>query len=90
MPARRYAKPATILRWVNDKPEFREQYRESCKFWAEGIIDEMIDIADDASQDWKQVGNRRVLDKAVIRRDRIRLETRKWALSRMQLKKHHP
>lgn len=79
---------ATILRWINDKPKFREQYQEACQFRAECIMDEMIDIADDASRDWKQVGNRRVLDKAVIRRDRIRLETRKWALPRMQLKKH--
>ena len=23
---------ATILRWANDKPEFREQYQEACQF----------------------------------------------------------
>lgn len=80
---------ATVLRWANDKPEFRKQYQEAHQFRAECIADEMIDIADDVSRDWKQVGNRRVLDQDVIRRARIRIEARKWALSRMQLKKNH-
>lgn len=79
---------ATILRWANDKPEFQKRYQLACQIRAEGLADDMIDIADDASRDWKQVGNRRVLNKDVIRRDRLRIKTRKWMVNRMQLKKH--
>ncbi len=70
---------ATIFRWINQFPAFCEAYTRAKKSQIEAYIDQVIDIADDASQDWvvnengTTVGNHEHINRA-----RLRIDTRKW------------
>ena len=57
------------------------------------MFEEMFDIADDSSNDYmaKQYGDGvevQVLNSENIQRSRLRIDTRKWALSKMNPKKY--
>ena len=64
-----------IFRWLldKDKKEFREQYEEARNVQAETMFEELIEIADAKKKD--------------VMRDRLRVDTRKWYLSKVLPKK---
>lgn len=85
---------STVLRWIARHAEFRDQYARAKEEGAEAIAEEMFDIADDGSNDWMEK-----LDKdgeAIgwqingehVQRSRLRIETRKWYLSKILPKKY--
>jgi hypothetical protein len=85
---------STVHRWLQDDVgEFREQYALACaqrrQFWEEDILD----IADDSSNDWIERRNEktgaieRVVDHENIQRSRLRVDARKWLLSKLEPKK---
>ncbi len=65
------------------------------EFQAEAFAEELIDIADDGSNDWMQVFSKQEPGKAIgwiengeaLRRSTLRVETRKWVMSRLLAKK---
>jgi hypothetical protein len=86
MPAR-----STVHLWIATNPSFSDQYARACEIRAEELFDEMFDIADDAQNDWMA---RHGEDDAGwqingdnIQRARLRIDTRKWALARMNSKR---
>ena len=55
--------------------------------------DHIIEIADDSSQDWRDVVGKdgeihRVMDKEVVQRSRVRIDTRKWLMAKALPKKY--
>ena len=58
----------------------------------ESIWDEILEIADDASQDYKLVvkgGERRwVFDQEHLQRAKLRIDSRKWMLAKLSPKKY--
>lgn len=85
---------STVLRWIARHDEFRDQYARAKQEGAEAIAEEMFDIADDGSNDWMEK-----LDKdgeAIgwqingehVQRSRLRIETRKWYLSKILPRKY--
>lgn len=62
---------STVMRWLNepDKQSFKDQYAEARIAQAGHLFDELKEIADDASGD--------------VNRDRLRVDTRKWYLSKL-------
>jgi len=86
MPSKR-----TILKWLADPANsaFRERYYNARRVQAELRVDEIFDIADDSSRDYKPVydenGNiiRYDPDNEHIQRSRVRVDTRKWYASKM-------
>lgn len=80
---------ATVMRWVFLHPEFREHYRLAREMQAEGMADEMQDIADNGSNDWMEkhdadgnfTGWRE--NGEAMRRSQLRIETRKWIAARL-------
>jgi len=86
MPAR------SIIRWLEERDDFRELYASACQRRAWGIADEILDIADNASEDWRQVHGPNgttyyVINHDRIARDKLRCDSRKWLLARMMPKK---
>jgi hypothetical protein len=81
----------TIIRWlVHPKlTTFREMYYYARRVQAEMLIDEIIEIADDGSNDWKEVfdlkGRSRGFkpDNEAIQRSRVRIDTRKWLAAKL-------
>lgn len=66
---------STIYLWLAENPSFSDQYARAREIQADHIFDEMFDIAD---RD----------DAEGVSRDRLRIDTRKWALARMMPKKY--
>ncbi len=85
---------STVLRWIGRHPEFRDQYAQSKAEGAEAIAEEMFEIADDGSNDWMEqldsegqaLGYR--LNGEHVQRSRLRIDTRKWYLSKILPKKY--
>lgn len=82
----------TFYKWIRLEPAFAEQYACACADRADGLFDEIFDIADDASNDWMEQNKE---DNAgwrengeSVRRSAIRIDARKWALARMAPKKY--
>lgn len=84
---------STIFRWLLDKKhkEFWEQYEKARNVQAEMMFEELLEIADDASNDWmeRQLADKviEVVDTEHIQRSRLRVDTRKWYLSKVVPKK---
>lgn len=82
----------TVLKWARDLPEFTDQYARAredlLEFWAEDILD----ISDESSGDYVQVteGEETVtrVDHEYISRSKLRVDSRKWLLSKLAAKKY--
>lgn len=68
---------ATVFRWLAQHEEFRDQYAKATETRADAIFEEMFDIADEVAEEAAAVG-----------KARLRIDTRKWALARMNPKKY--
>ncbi len=68
---------ATVFRWLAQHEEFRDQYAKATETRADAIFEEMFDIADSVAEEAAAVG-----------KARLRIDTRKWALARMNPKKY--
>lgn len=86
---------STICRWLLDetKKEFWEQYEKARNIQAELMFEELLEIADDGTNDWmeremKDGGSYTVLNSEAIGRSRLRVDTRKWYLSKIVPKKY--
>lgn len=82
---------STVLRWLVDdsKAGFQKQYARAREAQAEALFEEIFSIADDGTND-KYVddqGNVKV-DHDVIARSRLRVDTRRWAMSKMAPKRY--
>ncbi|WP_312265093.1 terminase small subunit-like protein [Mixta calida] len=68
---------STVFRWLAQHEEFRDQYAKATETRADAIFEEMFDIADNVAEEAAAVG-----------KARLRIDTRKWALARMNPKKY--
>ena len=74
----------TIRRWCLKYPQFRTQYAQAKALQVETLIDEIIDIADDASQDINITEKgKEICNSEFIARSRLRIDTRKWLASKL-------
>ncbi len=85
---------STIYRWLldEDKQEFWEQYEKARNIQAELMFEELLEIADDGRNDIYTRENNDgstydVTNTDVISRSRLRVDTRKWYLSKVLPKK---
>lgn len=83
---------STVLRWLARYPEFRDQYAQAREAQADHFADEILEIADDASNDWmvrKQGEDEvEVTNHEHISRSKLRVDARKWLMSKMAPKKY--
>src|SRR5215204_374175 len=61
--------------------------RSTCR-GPEAMFEEMLAIADDASKDVVMVDGKPRVDNEIAARSRLRVDTRKWALSKLAPKKY--
>jgi len=84
---------ATVFRWLAKNDEFRDQYARAREVQAELYADEIIEISDDGSNDWMERQNAdgssyTVADHEHISRSKLRVDSRKWLLSKILPKKY--
>lgn len=85
--------PSTIFLWLSKHAEFSEQYARAKESQADYMADEILEIADDGTNDWyeRQLRDGKtetVVDSEHINRSRLRVDTRKWLMSKMMPKKY--
>jgi len=79
----------TFYKWINEDSGKLVQYVCACEKRADSIFEDMIDIADSQEGDIiKLEDGREVTNHDVIQRAKLRVDTRKWILSKMQPKKY--
>lgn len=84
-----YPSWVTFNEWLSEDNELAKQYARTCELRAEMIFDEMITIADDQEEDIIiGEGGKEYVNHNVINRARLRVDTRKWILSKMNPKKY--
>jgi hypothetical protein len=83
---------ATVFNWLRAHPEFLEQYTRAKEDAADAFAEEMLDIADEASNDWMEVHDKDNpgyrLNGEHINRSRLRVDTRKWIAAKLKPKKY--
>lgn len=85
---------ATVFRWLAKHEEFATIYARACEVRAEVLADEILDIADDGSNDWierknadgENIGYRE--NGEAIRRSQLRVASRQWVAEKMLPKKY--
>ena len=88
MPAR-----SSIFLWLRRDKEFADQYRLAKRMLAEDLLLEILEIADDGSNDWVERRDndgqiRRVVNLDNIRRAKLRIAARKLHLARLMPKRY--
>lgn len=83
----------TVNLWRFKYPEFSTQYAQAKLFQADLLAEEMLDIADDGSNDWMQtwgedgdVGWK--VNGEHVQRSRLRIDTRKFLASKLLPKQY--
>lgn len=86
-------KVATVLCWLceghrNYIESFAKMYARAKEMQAELLADEILQIADDGSNDtYEDEDGRKKTDYDVIARSRLRVDSRKWIASKLKPKK---
>jgi hypothetical protein len=83
----------SVMRWLAAHKSFSDQYARARLEQAEGFADEILEIADDSRNDWieREFGRGNVVevpDREVTDRSKLRVDARKWLMSKMLPKKY--
>lgn len=79
----------TLWNWLAADEEFLQQYTRAKEVGCDRLFDEILAIADDRTADIVTDDNGRVItDHEVINRSRLRVDARKWYLSKLAPKKY--
>lgn len=84
---------STFFIWIDEDEIKSKQYARAMSMRSDRMFEEMLDIADDATNDWMEkiaddgkVGY--VLNGEHVQRSKLRIDTRKWHLSKLNPKKY--
>lgn len=84
---------STFFKWLREHPEFSKQYAQAKEEAADMMTEDILDIADDGSNDYVEVVQKNgevktVLNKEHVMRSRLRVDSRKWLASKLKPKKY--
>lgn len=78
-----------FYKWIDGDKMLLERYLGARAQRADGIFEDLFDIADDQENDvYEDKDGKEQTNHNVINRARIRIDTRKWILARMDSKKY--
>lgn len=79
-----------VFKWLAKDAALVEQYARAREAQADTLFDEMLDIADNARNDWMASGGEDdagyTLNGEHIQRSKLRIDTRKWMAGKMRPK----
>lgn len=83
---------ATIYSWIRKDEEFLKLYEQAKEDQADAMAEEMLDIADDGTNDWVEKCDPNNPGYAYngehVQRSRLRVDTRKWIAAKLKPKKY--
>lgn len=82
-----------VFKWLAEYPEFQDQYAKAKRQGIEALAEELIDIADDGTNDYMEITDKEgalayKINGEAVARSRLRIDTRKWVLSKLLPKKY--
>jgi hypothetical protein len=82
---------STVCLWLTLNDQFAEQYARARDAQADTLADEILDIADDGSNDW--MGDKDEKDGTqyngdAVQRSKLRVDARKWIAAKLKPKKY--
>ena len=87
-----YPAVPTVVDWTNQDPAFSDLYARARSKGLDAIAEEIIEISDDGTNDFMDrqsaSGIQRCLDAENVNRSRLRVDARKWLLSKMRPDKY--
>ena len=83
----------TLFRWLREIEAFQQQYTRAKEESADALFEDLLDIADDSTNDYMMKKSKsgeeyESVNPESIARSRLRVDTRKWALSKLKPKKY--
>ena len=84
----------TLFNWLREHKEFLKQYETAKEECADMYAEEIIEIADDSSNDYIDVADENGVTGATklntehVQRSRLRVDARKWVASKLKPKKY--
>jgi hypothetical protein len=84
----------TVFRWLGKHDEFRLQYARACEARSDAHAEDIIDIADDGTNDWIEVRDKDGVpvgyreNGEALRRSALRVDARKWLMAKMRPKRY--
>ena len=79
----------TFYIWIQGNDLKSKQYAYACEKRADAVFEEIIEIADNSGNDKIDLGDGiEGVNHEAIQRDRLRVDARKWAVSKMNPKKY--
>jgi hypothetical protein len=83
---------ATIFNWFRAFPDFLDQYTRAKEESADALADDILEISDDARNDWMEKHGKEdagwIANGEHVQRSRLRVEARKWIASKLKPKKY--
>lgn len=80
--------PRTIYRWLSANETFRQNYAKAQIDRATVFAEEILEISDDSSDDILVDGDRISPNSVSVSRDKLKVDTRKWLMSRLDPKRY--
>lgn len=78
--------------WLAADADLQQRYARACESRAVKLAEELLDIADDGTNDWMLANSPNnpgwVTNGEALQRSRLRADTRKWLLAKLQPKKY--
>ena len=80
----------TFYDWIESDEKKLNQYARATTIRADLLFEEIIEISDDSSRDLKinEKTGEGVIDSEFVQRSRLRVDARKWIVSKMNPKKY--
>lgn len=85
---------SSVFKWLREIPQFSQQYAKAKEESADALVEDMLDIADDGTNDWMEKHDKDgenigwQLNGEHIQRSKLRVDVRKWAASKLKAKKY--
>lgn len=76
----------TVRKRLIDDVDFQGRYARAREAQADAIFEEILEIADDARNDWMKKDGDYVLDTEHVQRSKLRIEARKWMAGKLRPK----
>lgn len=79
---------SSVYLWLRTHADFSEQYARAREAQADNWADEIVEISDDASNDYMEREHGPAVNSEHITRSRLRVDARKWLMSKAAPKKY--
>lgn len=73
---------------LNLDAKFNERYARAREIFADSVFEEILDIADESNADLELVDGKIVINGEAVQRSRLKIDARKWMLSKLNPKKY--